>query len=97
MPYEYEFLELPKLVTAVPADVEERTVIFLDCGNVDRNPVTELKNARKILNIDHHHDNTRFGTVDHVPVPSEKTASWSSCGKTRCSPSGVSIQELDGK
>ena len=39
LPYEYEFLELPKLVTSVPADVEDRTVIFLDCGNVDRNPV----------------------------------------------------------
>jgi phosphoesterase RecJ-like protein len=74
VPYEYEFLELPKLVTSVPADVEERTVIFLDCGNVDRNPVAELKNARTILNIDHHHDNTRFGTVDHVVADASCTA-----------------------
>ena len=74
VPYEYRFLELPKLVTSVPADVEERTVIFLDCGNVDRNPVSELKNARTILNIDHHHDNTRFGTVDHVVADASCTA-----------------------
>jgi phosphoesterase RecJ-like protein len=74
VPYEYEFLELPKLVTSVPADVGTRTVVFLDCGNVDRNPVTELKNARTILNIDHHHDNTRFGTVDHVVADASCTA-----------------------
>jgi phosphoesterase RecJ-like protein len=74
VPYEYEFLELPKLVTSVPADVGTRTVVFLDCGNVDRNPVTELKNARTILTIDHHHDNTRFGTVDHVVADASCTA-----------------------
>ena len=74
LPYEYRFLELPKLVTTVPDDVEDRTVIFLDCGNIDRNPATELKQAARILNIDHHHDNTRFGTVDHVVPQASCTA-----------------------
>jgi bifunctional oligoribonuclease and PAP phosphatase NrnA len=74
LPYEYRFLELPKLVTTVPDDVEDRTVIFLDCGNIDRNPATELKQAAKILNIDHHHDNTRFGTIDHVVPQASCTA-----------------------
>ena len=74
LPYEYRFLELPKLVTTVPEDVEERTVIFLDCGNIDRNPATELKQAARILNIDHHHDNTRFGSVDHVVPQASCTA-----------------------
>jgi bifunctional oligoribonuclease and PAP phosphatase NrnA len=74
LPYEYRFLELPKLVTTVPEDVEERTVIFLDCGNIDRNPATELKQAALILNIDHHHDNTRFGSVDHVVPQASCTA-----------------------
>jgi bifunctional oligoribonuclease and PAP phosphatase NrnA len=46
-------------------------VIFLDCGNIERNPATELKQGARILNIDHHHDNTRFGTIDHfVPAAS---------------------------
>jgi bifunctional oligoribonuclease and PAP phosphatase NrnA len=74
LPYEYRFLELPKLVTTVPDDVEDRTVIFLDCGNIDRNPATELKQAARILNIDHHHDNTRFGTIDHVVPQASCTA-----------------------
>jgi phosphoesterase RecJ-like protein len=74
LPYEYRFIELPQLVTSVPDDVEDRTVIFLDCGNIDRNPATELKQAARILNIDHHHDNTRFGTVDHVVPQASCTA-----------------------
>ncbi len=74
LPYEYRFLELPQLVTEVPADVEDRTAIFLDCGNIDRNPAEALKHAARILNIDHHHDNTRFGTVDHVVPQASCTA-----------------------
>ena len=74
LPYEYRFIELPQLVTSVPDDVEERTVVFLDCGNIDRNPADALKHAARILNIDHHHDNTRFGTVDHVVPEASCTA-----------------------
>ena len=48
--------------------------IFLDCGNIDRNPADALKQAARILNIDHHHDNTRFGTVDHVVPQASCTA-----------------------
>jgi phosphoesterase RecJ-like protein len=74
LPYEYRFLQLPQLVTAVPDDVEDRIVVFLDCGNIDRNPAVGLKAAARILNIDHHHDNTRFGTVDHVVPDASCTA-----------------------
>jgi bifunctional oligoribonuclease and PAP phosphatase NrnA len=74
LPYEYRFIELPKLVTSVPEDVEGRTVVFLDCGNIDRNPAEALKHASRILNIDHHHDNTRFGTVNHVVPAASCTA-----------------------
>jgi phosphoesterase RecJ-like protein len=74
LPYEYRFIELPQLVTEVPEDVEDRTVIFLDCGNIERNPAEALKQAARILNVDHHHDNTRFGTVDHVVPEASCTA-----------------------
>jgi len=74
LPYEYRFLELPQLVTEVPDDVGERTVVFLDCGNIDRNPARELQEGGRILNIDHHHDNTRFGTIDHVVPDASCTA-----------------------
>jgi phosphoesterase RecJ-like protein len=74
LPYEYRFLELPQLVSEAPRELDDRTVIFLDCGNIDRNPAESLKHAPRILNLDHHHDNTRFGTVDHVVPEASCTA-----------------------
>jgi phosphoesterase RecJ-like protein len=75
LPYEYGFLELHNLVTEPPADLDERAVVFLDCGNIDRNPADALKRpGAHIVNIDHHHDNTRFGTVNHVDPAASSTA-----------------------
>jgi phosphoesterase RecJ-like protein len=49
--------------------------VFLDCGNIDRMPVDFLQAAGlHILNIDHHHDNTRFGTVNLVDPQASCTA-----------------------
>src|SRR3954451_15296914 len=60
-----------------PADLCQRTLIFLDCANIDRTPAEQLRRedgGAQILNIDHHHDNTRFGTVNHVDPQSSCTA-----------------------
>jgi phosphoesterase RecJ-like protein len=75
LPYEYAFLELRGLVHEVPADLASRTVVFLDCGNIDRNPVAALRGETTcVLNVDHHHDNTRFATVNHVVPEASCTA-----------------------
>jgi phosphoesterase RecJ-like protein len=78
LPYEYRFLPLDNLYTDAPDDLDERTVIFLDCGNIERNPGAErLRSAAgwgHILNIDHHHDNTRFGAVNYVDPGASCTA-----------------------
>jgi phosphoesterase RecJ-like protein len=75
LPYEYAFLEVENLVTEPPADLEQRTIVFLDCGNIDRNPADLLKrDGAHILNVDHHHDNTHFGTVNHVVPEASCTA-----------------------
>jgi len=75
LPNEYRFIELHGLVSEPPADVEQRTIVFLDCGNIDRNPSEALRGENAhILNIDHHHDNTLFGTVDHVVPDASCTA-----------------------
>jgi phosphoesterase RecJ-like protein len=67
LPWEYRGLQFDGLVGAPPDDVAERTIVFLDCGNIDRMPVDFLQaDGLHILNIDHHHDNTRFGTVNFV-------------------------------
>jgi bifunctional oligoribonuclease and PAP phosphatase NrnA len=75
LPYEYRFLRLHGLVTEPPADLSDRVLVFLDCGNIDRTPAAALKrDGAHILNIDHHHDNTRFGTIDHVDPAASCTA-----------------------
>jgi bifunctional oligoribonuclease and PAP phosphatase NrnA len=73
LPWEYRNWTFDaRLVGTPPDDVAERTIVFLDCGNIERMPVEFLQaDGLHILNIDHHHDNTRFGTVNLVcPVAS---------------------------
>jgi bifunctional oligoribonuclease and PAP phosphatase NrnA len=75
LPIEYRFLPLEEVFHEPPADMSDRTIVFLDCGNIDRMPVpflTEGDNFR--LNIDHHHDNTLFGDVNLVDVEASSTA-----------------------
>jgi bifunctional oligoribonuclease and PAP phosphatase NrnA len=75
LPIEYRFLPLEEVFHEAPADLSDRAIVFLDCGNVDRMPVdflTEGHNFR--INIDHHHDNTLFGDVNLVEVDASCTA-----------------------
>src|SRR5215467_4332192 len=75
LPVEYRFLPLEEVFHEPPADMADRTVIFLDCGNIDRMPVDFLSNGDNFrINIDHHHDNTRFGDVNLVEVGASSTA-----------------------
>jgi len=75
LPWEYRGLHFDQLVGAPPGDVTERTIVFLDCGNIDRVPVEFLQaEGLRVLNIDHHHDNTRFGTVNLVCSVASSTA-----------------------
>ena len=72
LPYEYAFFQFDGLVSEMPGDVGQRTIVFLDCGNFDRNSV-EVGDA-PILNLDHHHDNMLFGTINHVVPEASCTA-----------------------
>ncbi len=67
LPSEYRDMPLDDVLHLPPADAEERTIVFLDCGNIDRMPVSFLRrDDAHIVNIDHHHDNTMFGTANLV-------------------------------
>jgi bifunctional oligoribonuclease and PAP phosphatase NrnA len=75
LPWEYRGWTFEGMVGEPPADVNERTVVFLDCGNIDRMPMAFLQEKGvHILNIDHHHDNTRFGTFNLVVPEASCTA-----------------------
>ena len=71
---EYRLFAFDELIREAPPDIISRTVVFLDCGNVDRNPAGVLRDGAHLLNIDHHHDNTRFGTLNHVVPEASCTA-----------------------
>lgn len=73
--YEYDWLDISEVVCEIPADVDDRVVVFLDCGNTDRSPLVDEGAAPDdLLNIDHHHDNTRFGSTNHVVEDASSTA-----------------------
>lgn len=75
LPLEYRFLPLSDVFHEAPADVEDRALLFLDCGNINRMPVDFLqREGTDIINIDHHHDNTLFGGVNHVDTRASSTA-----------------------
>ncbi|HJZ62296.1 MAG TPA: bifunctional oligoribonuclease/PAP phosphatase NrnA [Miltoncostaeaceae bacterium] len=77
VPEELAFLLAPgeAIVTDLPADAAARTLIVLDCASerrlADAPPATL---GRRILNIDHHHDNSRFGELNLVDAAASSTA-----------------------
>jgi bifunctional oligoribonuclease and PAP phosphatase NrnA len=75
LPIEYRFLPLEEVFHEPPADMADRTVVFLDCGNIDRMPVEFLSSGDNFrINVDHHHDNTLFGDVNLVDTAASCTA-----------------------
>jgi len=68
LPAEYSFMPLDELRRELPGDWRERVLITLDCANESRlgpNP-EPLAGAPLVLDIDHHHDNSRFGTLNLI-------------------------------
>jgi phosphoesterase RecJ-like protein len=74
LPLEYRIFALDDLIQAPPEDIARRTVVFLDCGNIDRNSAQVLRDGAHLVNIDHHHDNTHFGTLNYVDPTASCTA-----------------------
>ena len=68
LPAEYKFLPLEQLGRRLPDDVAERVLFALDCANESRlgEGQAALEAAPSVLNVDHHHDNSRFGHVNLV-------------------------------
>ena len=76
LPAEYRFLELDDLAHELPADLERRVVVAVDCANERRiGPDLDLlEGASSVVNIDHHHDNSRFGGVNLIVADASSTA-----------------------
>src|SRR3989441_2762332 len=76
LPREYAWMPFGNLRRAVPEDAAERVLLALDCANESRlGPDPEvLASAPLVVNVDHHHDNSRFGAVNLV-VPDASSTS----------------------
>jgi bifunctional oligoribonuclease and PAP phosphatase NrnA len=75
LPGEYQFMPLAELRRRWPDDVSERALVALDCANESRIADPDvLGRVPFTINIDHHHDNTRFGDVDLVVAGASSTS-----------------------
>ncbi|MGN6797830.1 MAG: DHH family phosphoesterase [Gaiellaceae bacterium] len=76
MSTEYQFLDLSEILHELPPDIEERVLVAVDCANARRisEETTALSRARFVIDIDHHHDNSRFGDVNLVVPDASSTA-----------------------
>ncbi|HSK14853.1 MAG TPA: bifunctional oligoribonuclease/PAP phosphatase NrnA [Gaiellaceae bacterium] len=75
LPHEYGFMPLAELRRTPPEDAAERVVVALDCAN-DRRlgpDAALLERAPLVIDVDHHHDNTRFGDVNLVVPDASST------------------------
>src|ERR687886_826169 len=68
IPNEYQFMELDALARTLPDDASDRVLVAVDCANEDRigHDLGLVERAPLTLDIDHHHDNTRFGDVNLI-------------------------------
>jgi bifunctional oligoribonuclease and PAP phosphatase NrnA len=75
-PGEYRFLDLEGLQRKLPDDVGERVLLAVDCANERRiGPDNEpVERPKLVLNVDHHHDNSRFGDVNLVVDEASSTS-----------------------
>jgi phosphoesterase RecJ-like protein len=74
LPGEYAFMPLAELHRRWPEDVSERVLLALDCANESRIADPEVLGRVPLsVNIDHHHDNTRFGLVNLIVPTASST------------------------
>ena len=75
LPKEYAFMELEGLRRELPEDARERVVVTLDCANRRRTGPDPrfLEEAPLVIDIDHHHDNSRFGGLNLVVAEASST------------------------
>ncbi len=76
LPNEYEFMALGDLLRGPAPVVDGRVLVAVDCANESRlgpTPDLILAPAELVVNIDHHHDNSRFGGVNLVVPDASST------------------------
>jgi phosphoesterase RecJ-like protein len=74
LPREYAFMPLEELARERPEDAGERVLLAVDCAKEDRiGDEAVLPLSPLVLNVDHHHDNTRFGDLNLIVADASST------------------------
>ena len=74
LPREYAFMPLDELVREPPADAADRVLLAVDCAQEDRiGDEAAISRAPLVLDVDHHHDNTRFGDLNLIVADASST------------------------
>src|SRR5579884_1064993 len=74
LPREYAFMPLDGLLRRPPADAADRVLVAVDCAKQERiGDEALLAQAPLVLDIDHHHDNTRFGDLNLIVADASST------------------------
>ena len=74
LPREYVFMPLEGLLREPPADAAQRVLLAVDCAKEDRIADEAARSrAPLVINIDHHHDNTRFGDLNLIVADASST------------------------
>jgi bifunctional oligoribonuclease and PAP phosphatase NrnA len=75
LPPDYEFMALDGLSRELPPDAAGRVVLALDSATAPRTRIPQevLDAAPLVVDVDHHHDNTRFGTINLVVPEASST------------------------
>jgi phosphoesterase RecJ-like protein len=76
LPAEFAFLPLDELRRDLPDDLDERVLLAVDCANVRRiGPGRDaIDGAQLVVDVDHHHDNSRFGNANLIVADASSTA-----------------------
>jgi len=74
LPNEYAFMQLADLQRRWPDDVSERVLLAVDCANESRIADPEVLGRVPLsIDVDHHHDNTRFGRINLIVADASST------------------------
>ena len=75
LPPDYEFMALDDLRRELPEDAATRVVLALDSATAPRTriPPEVLEAAPLVIDVDHHHDNTRYGAINLVVAEASTT------------------------
>jgi len=76
LPQEYSFMDLGSLLREPPPDADERVLVAVDCASQSRlgAGTALIERAPLTIDIDHHHDNSRFGDLNLIVADASSTS-----------------------